>query len=615
MRQDNIFVNRGTVAGESFIGYEGLYKTLYRNVICNRGNFALVGLNQMGKTSLIKKLYAEAINENNFSKFIPVIINLKELRSKNGKTLFDSLLINIAKEIKHGLACRISLDGEGKKFCYQYDKFEKATADSDEFRILFKNLCEEIKFLDKHIILSLDKFDYASKNEIFKETADYEFFRDLTDSSYAVSLILISRQRLYAIEKKNENNSTFRTSFKEIPLIGFSKHESELFFEILNKDYEIVLSSEQRERIKYYAGRSPYIYSCFGYELVEEKIDGQENFDIDKIYKEKINSDVSDYAETLYERLKSDEHLGKLMGILFGPSINITQRDIDLLSFMGYLNTDTRDEFYSALSGYFTDFLHTKYYCEDSWQNIIEVEKFMKKIVTQSFIPLEESQWKKVLDNAYSKNTDSSQTFNYGLYKTYIENNFKNFDQHSTLIDVISLKDTFEIIHAYWQEVFQKYFEERKFDTFQNQFKMCARARNPLAHGHKEYLTKSEQEQVNVYCNEILDIVKKCLKKIGTPVQIDPLAELIDTPIISESSSNNSQVTEENLNKEGILTDIVNNKGKGIKGNIFNAKGTIAKSLLKDEKDELSSYEGKSLKVKVIGLNPQKDQYILKLVE
>lgn len=280
---------------------------------------------------------------------------------------------------------------------------------------------------------------------------------------------------------------------------------------------------------------------------------------------------------------------------------------------MGYLTSDnTRDEFYLALSGYFTDFLHTKYYCEDSWQNIIEVEKLMKKIVTQSFIPLDESQWQKVIDNAYSQNKDSSQTFNYNLYKSFIENNLKNFNQQSTLVDVISLKATFEIIHAYWNEVFQKYFDNRNFDAFKNQFKMCARARDPLAHGHKEYLTKGEQEQVNVYCKEILDIVNKCLKKIDNPKPFNPLTELTDTPTISKSSSNNSQVKKENIGREGTLTDITNNKGRGIKGHIFNATGTIAKKLLKDDP---SSYEGKSIKVKIEGINPQGNQYILKLAE
>lgn len=600
MREDNIFKVGDVVEGESLIGYEDFYKKLRRAILDHRGNLALVGLHRMGKTSLIEKLHAEA--EISSPTTIPVFINLNEFENK---TPFDVFLMHIAKQVRDGLSCRRDLD-QCENFCRVFDKLEKAPNGGMAFRMPFKDLFKEIKKLGMHVLLSLDEFDAAEK--VFETNADFELFRSLANPAYAISLVFISRRRLYMIEKKNENNSTFHAAFRESPLVGFSDEDVNLVFETLEKNYDICLPPEQIERIKYYAGRSPYIYSAFCYELVEEKIGGKNSFDADEIYKKEVTSTVTAYADTLYERLKNDGHLSKILGILFGPSINVTQSDKDLLSFMGYLSDEPdAEDHYQALSGYFTDFLHSRYSADDSWKNIIEVEKLMKSLVMDAFPTFDED----LMNKAYSEVFDDKKKFNCSLYKKFITNNLELFNKNSTLIEVLSLNDTFVVIQFRWDELFKKFFAWKVFDEFKEKFELCAKARNPLAHGHPEYLTKFQQEQVNIYCTEILNLVKKCQSNLKSSLAV-PEPVQSDEPVAPEEkvSPQSLPVSRSNLKEVGTLTNITRNNGRGIKGKIFGADGTVAKNSLPKNTD----YSGGTLRVKVIGVNPQGTGYILQPV-
>lgn len=471
-----------------------------------------------------------------------------------------------------------------------------------DLRDSFMDLFAEIKDLNLHVLLSFDEFDAAEK--FFKTNADYELFRTLANADYAVSLIFISRRRLYMIEKKNENNSTFHGAFPESHLTGFSDEDLQTVFDILQNEYDIRLEPAQQERIRYYAGRSPFICSALCHELVEKKIDGQNFLDVDKIYKENVTSTVVNYSEDLFGRLQNDGHLSKLIGILFGSSIDVTQRDKDLLTFMGYLSENKRTgENYLALSEFFTDYLHNIHYVADSWKNITAVDTLMKSLVTENFPSLDET----ALNEAYVK-VFNGRKFNATLYQKFIADNLKNFGRESTLLDVLSLKDTFVIIRAHWNDIFAVYFGNKPLAALEEKFELCARARHPLAHNNQEkFLTENERERVNAYCSEIIELVEKCRQKLPKVVADEKI------PVPEPKSKIDANISKENVGREGLLKGIVLNPNTGgIKGNIFGANGSVAKNLLSTRP---SDYFGRTLKVRVTDINPQKSGYILTPLE
>lgn len=604
MRQDNIFKVGDVVEGDSLIGYEEDYRKLCRAILYNKGNLALVGLHRMGKTSLMKKMNNEVKNTD--TTIIPIFINLQEVVSCDSNSRFDSLLTYIAEELKENLERRLDF-AQCDDLNYAFGKFEAAPVGSMTFRTSFKKLFAEIKNLNLHVLLSLDEFDSAE--EIFRSNADYELFRSLADPSYALSLVFISRRRLYMIEKKNENNSTFHSTFPENPLVGFSNDDVRLLFETLEANYDIRLSPDQKARIRYYAGRSPFIYSAFCHEIVEEKFSGKESFDPDELYKKNITSKLTDYAEVLFKRLKTDGHLPKLLGILFGPSLNVTRSDKDLLFFMGYLSDENTDgDYYLALSGYFTDFLRNRYFADDSWKNIIAVEKLMKSLVVETYPSFDEEQWHELMTEAYAQIFGSEKKFNCTLYKNYIRNNRKIFDKISTLPEVLSLSDVFTIIQFRWND-FKKYFGLKSFEEVQEKFELCAVARNPLAHGHEEYLTRLQQERVNIYCAEILELVQKCRRDLSST---NPNSEVVGVQKGISAPSVDVQISRNDIGKVGILTDISLRKNGGLKGKIFGIPGTLSKAFLPQPASELLD---KELQVEIIDINPQGKGYLLRLIE
>ena len=283
---------------------------------------------------------------------------------------------------------------------YFLQKFKKARVGSNDFRQNFKKIFRELKEkFNLNTLLIMDEFDAAEK--IFTQAADYELFRTLVNPTYGTILILISRRLLYMIERRNENNSTFHGVFGNFSVIGFSENDIKTFRKILAERYEIDLTKEQMERIRYYSGRSPYIYSFFGKYLVDQKRENAADFDVDEIYKNNPVT-VTQYADTLFSRLEKDKHLAKLIGVILGPKIYVTPDDVNVLKSMGYLN-DSQDGYSEILSGYFTDYVKSKHFKDDSWNNILSVDTTLKDLIKKEFGELSDTEWKHYMEEAYSK--------------------------------------------------------------------------------------------------------------------------------------------------------------------------------------------------------------------
>ena len=91
------------------------------------------------------------------------------------------------------------------------------------------------------------------------------------------------------------------------------------------------------------------------------------------------------------------------------------------------------------------------------------------------------------------------------------------------LLDVCSMDIAVSIIQYHWEQWFSKFFNNDSWNTWEDKLRLCARARNPMAHGHEEYLTAEQKSYVNEYCDEIIkllsntnacvDIITECKKE------------------------------------------------------------------------------------------------------
>ena len=550
IRTDNIFKVGGIVEGESLIGYEKEYKKLRQKILDERKNILFVGLPKTGKTSLIKKLHQEAKSKNNLIEIF--ISNLQEFASKENP--FAAFLFDIAEKIRNELPKLINIKTKNASDFYAgFDELQKCCISHDyekHFKDTFKKLFQKIKRLGMHVLLSVDEFDSAEK--IFKDGADYNIFEALRKPEYAINVVLISTRQK---KKSSENVSVLNVLFvpseflklisekydvstrsETISLEGFSDGDSsrdiELIFSILKREYSIHLSAVQIKQIRYYAGRSPYIYSAFCYHIVKEKLQsGKNSFDIEKIYKDNVEPIIADYTKVLYTLLENDGQLDKINNILFdSENCNEESKNIRQFISIGYLKeSNLKSERHQVLSSYFTDYLRKQYLSQysskDIAKNILNVHKLMKIIILKSFRDLTEDEWIKVMKTVYREVKDvefDSVRFCNNIEKN--KNSFKDCNKDSALFNALPLRSVFYVLQAYWQPVFKKYFGDQEFSSFEKDFELCAQIRDVVCHANESFIKEEKTKEiieVNYFCIEILKLIGKNWQIAST--EFDPL--------------------------------------------------------------------------------------------
>ena len=191
----NIFVVGSEVKGESQIGYERYINRFAEMLVNTVNNISITGLKRFGKTSIAKEVISRVKSQAEVN-IITVFVDLAKQKS------FSDLLISIVNQLEDELLEANSVDNLlehpiYKRFVERFRSFDPA---SKSFRDSFDSI---FKFVTKQgfkIILIIDEFDKAS--ELFEDTADFEFFRDLcSNRDIGVSLVLVSRRQLYMIEK------------------------------------------------------------------------------------------------------------------------------------------------------------------------------------------------------------------------------------------------------------------------------------------------------------------------------------------------------------------------------------------------------------------------------
>lgn len=504
----NIFITGREVQGDSMIGYERHLTKLTRELVENDNNISVTGIKKFGKTSLVKEVLRRVKKEYE-GKLIILTMDLAKRDS------FQQVLKQM------GIALRIAVMGcpelKEDSLIKEYINLLLST-DPDVNMISYENYLEGtfqlLHTMDYKVILMIDEFDRAG--EIFPGTSEYEFFRDLSaNSDSGVLLVLISRRQLYMIEKKNINNSTFHGIMKTYVIHGFDDSDLEEYFSVLENRYKIKLTEKQIEQLKYYAGKSPYMWSLIGFSMVEEFRKGN-RLDVEKLYQDNT-IDIENYYKSIYANLANDKievdgaltencSIEKLMGAVIGPIIDLTTNDIDYLVSMGYLCT--RNERRYAISGHFTAYLRQKNYKADSWKHIISLEKKLKALIRkeiQKSIGEREvaySDWEHYMELA---GIDGA----LDTYDKFIENSIKDFHHDVDILDVMGLDVAITLMKYNWEQMFSQYFEWDGFHKWEGKLRMIAKGRNPMAHGHEEFLTAEEKNCINSYCIEIM----KCLQK------------------------------------------------------------------------------------------------------
>jgi hypothetical protein len=430
-----------------------------------------------------------------------------------------------------------------------------------------------------------------------------------------VSLVLVSRRQLYMIEKKNFNNSTFHGVVQTYPIDGFNQEDMKEFFDVLSSRYGIELNEYSAERLHYYCGRSPYLHSMFAYDIVEDHAAGKE-INIDAIYRRR-EIDIENYYKSIFACLQNDRievpgayeevsTIEKLVGVIVGPQINVVQNDILVLETMGYLYLE--GETYESISEHFTNALRRVPLQIDTLSALLGLEKKLKSMVRKQIMLNNDVEY---ID--YDMLTDVFEKAGAGgtldLYDGFVSNSMSEYVQEVDLLDVCSMDVVVSILQFYWEEWFSKFFDNDAWDKWGYKFRLCAKARNPVAHGHEEFLSAEEKNCIETYCTSILQLLS------GTNACIDTETELELEVNIKKS---NARRTYYSLSYDNVRDDLqgrhcvftaAEQTNKGIKGFISldgkNYNCTIGKNkwLQRYPGTLLSEHVGGDFDIKISAVN------------
>lgn len=617
----NIFVVGSEVSGESQIGYQR-YIDKFTDILTNTvNNISIIGLKRFGKTSIAKEVLSR-VKSNCNGTVVVLFIDLAKQRS------FSDFLISLKNNLEDEI---MSDDKLGEEFITDpifnrfMDKINSVDPESKTYRDTLESIFKRLTKKGCRVILSIDEFDAAS--DLFTETADFEFLRDLSSNrDIGLSLMLISRRQLYMIEKKNFNNSTFHGVVQTHPINGFNAEDLNQYYGILRDKYRIKISDYVKKRLNYYCGKSPYLLSMFAYEIVDDyQNDGTIN--IDQIYKRR-EIDIENYYKSIFACLNNDKvciegafeevsTVEKLVGVIVGPKINIVESDISLLKSMGYLSYE--DSKYYSISNHFTNALRRVPISVDVWKAILELEKKIKTMIRKQILVnnnievIDYDKWTEIFDIIGAAATLDT-------YDRFIDDSMTDYSCDVDILDVCSLDIAVSILQFYWQAWFSKFFNNDPWDKWESQLRLCASARNPMAHGHEEFLSVEDKVLVNEYCVAILKMLS--LNDACTDIKTElKLAENIKKAEARRRfySLSYESVTQNLMGTTCIMTASEQNN-KGIKGFItINDKHYMCsigknKWLAKYPTIALSSHIGNDYNVRISGVNESQNTLTLDFV-
>lgn len=296
----------------------------------------------------------------------------------------------------------------------------------------------------------------------------------------------------------------------------------------------------------------------------------------------------------------------KLVGIIVGPKIGVVEGDISVLENMGYLYSD--GSLYFSVSKHFTNALRRMPLNVDTWNSILGLEKKLKAMIRKQILMhnfaevIDYDMWINIFENIGS-------TGALDIYDKFIADSMNEYKCDVDMLDVCSMDIAVSILQYYWEEWFSQFFDNDSWDKWENRLRMCASARNPMAHGHEEFLTVEAKASVNEYC----DLIIKMLSKTNACVDIATELKKAENIKKSDIRRRYYAMTFDNVSPQlqGILCKMTaaEQNNKGIKGFICldgkNYTCTVGKNkwLQKYPGTPLGSHLGEEFDVTISNVN------------
>jgi hypothetical protein len=500
---ENPFVSSGKrVQGKNFFGREeyvrAIENRLTRTFGDDKGNIALIGYPRIGKSSIAAQSVLNIQSELQAEKKVPIWINVGIYESRNA--FFLGMVTLVFLYFQDNNIAISNLERAYTSVKSEQQSWSSLIIYVQRFFTLVKNAEYSVFFV-------LDEFDYVRK--VFKDDPNaFQALRDLAYRDFGVNYLITSRRTIREIEVQSTAISTFDGIISKHYVSLFMEDEIGEYYKRL-ENLGLDLSDEQKSRIQYYCGRHPYLLAALGYEIVEDFKKEKEIF-IDAIFSSRVELNFLQYYEQLVELLKEDGTFDKLLQILFGPYLNVSEDDIkELKNYYGLIeefDLADNDKGLRAFSMHFQDYLRNLGKDVNFWSLWTDLEVTLREVIFVVMKTKHQENWLSVLQ---SRHVDFFQKAE-ELRKTAREDH-----KSDNLLDYLDAQPIFEIVYntKNWRDFKDIFGGDREKKEFIKRMELIIKIRNPYAHSRFKSINSSSVKQAEIYCEEILPKLKNYLNK------------------------------------------------------------------------------------------------------
>ena len=480
------------VKGDSFIGRQTEINKIKQRLLSKEfGNFSIVGLPKIGKSSLMyQAIMIEKENLWNERNILAIWTSLKSY--KNPNEFYLKLVLSVLSELRSKQLDKSFIDGL-EEYLIELKKDNLSFVETENYLLCFFS---DIVSKDIRVIVCLDEFDNAKK--VFDEV-HYQLLRTLSyEPDHKIGFIATSRRSIYDIERYSGQGSNFFGTFENLRLGVFNDKEAlELFNNAKNND-PIFISS-----IKYFSGNHPYLISMilYKYLLVENK-----DKRIDEIIDD-TKSDILKYFDDIFYVLEKDNLDDKLIRIYSGIYEGVSQSDEEYLLNYGLFIQNSKKDLI-PFSSFFEDYLNVKW--RDSPFKILwpEAERALKKIISECVDEIYGDDWEQLIEDDLPNITfppeDRELIKSLKIRRTKERQYFGRLASNN-LIDQLYPRHYPIFIETHWTEFYEEVFGNSLRYWIDNLEFISKRIRNPESHSRYGLLTDQEHQKASIICTEIIE--------------------------------------------------------------------------------------------------------------
>jgi hypothetical protein len=489
---ENPFVAYGKmIEGKNFIGRQSFVRAIENRLTKtfgdDKGNMALIGYPRVGKSSIAAQSTLNIQSILQEQKKIPIWINVGLYESRNA--FFLGLVTSVFYYFEDH---DISINKLERAF-------ESTQKENQSWSSLIVNVQRFFSLINNSgysIIFILDEFDYA--RVLFKNDPNaFQGLRDLAYRNFGVNYLTTSRRSIREIEVQSTAISTFDGILSKDYVSLYNADDIDEYYAKFEK-IGLILSAEQKSQIQFYCGHHPYLLAVLGYEIVE---DFKENLDID-LSKNFNNVELNfiQHYEQLVELLKEDRTFDKLLQILFGPILSVSDDDIkELKNYYGLIqefNLPSDDKGLKVFSAHFQEYLYSLGRNVDFWALWSNLELSLREVILRVMKAKHKDNWLNVLRSRHGSFFEKAEE---------TRNNAREDNKSENLLDYLDAQPIFEIVYnsKNWNDFKDIFGGEKVKNEFVKKMELIIKIRNPYAHNRFKSINANSVKQAEIYCEDI----------------------------------------------------------------------------------------------------------------